>query len=173
MTEQYDPPLPWTGEVAAPLTLFRTTVRPQWIDEYEHVNIAHYLTICDHSNWAFWNWINGPEGTIEERQGHEYIIVENHVHYLDELALASPIHVTTQLLAFDSKRYVLFHRVYKSETDTLAATNEVKCLAFNLAERRSETWRPFVAKRLESIDEAHGGLDQPSQAGRGIALKSR
>ena len=88
--EVYDPPLPWTGEIAAPLVLFRGKVRPEWIDSFEHVNIAHYLTICDHANWAFWNWINHPEGTMEARAGHEYVIVENHVHYIDELALGQP-----------------------------------------------------------------------------------
>ena len=49
----------------------------------------------------------GAEGTIEARGAHEHIIVENHVHYLDELALDSPIEGTTRLLAFDAKRYVL------------------------------------------------------------------
>lgn len=173
MAERYDAPLPWTGEIDAPLTLFKAEVRPEWIDDFEHVNIAHYLTICDHANWAFWNWVNGPEGTIEARRGHEYIIVENHVHYLDELALGTPLHVTTQLLGFDAKRYVLFHHVWKTGTDALAATNEVKVLGFNLFERRSETWRPVVVERLELIGEAHAGLDQPPQAGLGIALKRR
>ena len=173
MAERYDAPLPWTGEVAAPLTLFRTAVRLEWIDEFEHVNIAHYLTVCDHANWAFWNWLNGPEGTTRARKGHEYVIVENHVRYLDELALGTPIHVTTQLLNFDAKRYVLLHHVYKSETGALAATNEVKCLAFDLAERRAEAWRPFVAERLALIHRSHAELGKPLWAGEGIALKGR
>ncbi|GMG81544.1 thioesterase family protein [Paralimibaculum aggregatum] len=172
MAERFDDPLPWTGEIAAPLRLFETAVRAEWIDDYQHVNIAHYLTICDHANWAFWNWINAPEGTIGARGGHEYIIVENHVHYLDELALGTPIHVTTQLLAHDAKRYILFHRVHRAD-GTLAATNEVKCLAFDLEARRPEAWRAPVAGRLAAIAAAHGGLETPPQAGAGIALKRR
>ncbi|MCW3784338.1 thioesterase family protein [Defluviimonas salinarum] len=171
--EVYDPPLPWTGEIAAPLILFRSKVRPEWIDSFDHVNIAHYLTICDHANWAFWNWINHPEGTIEARASHEYVIVENHVHYIDELALGTPIHVETQFLGFDDKRYVLFHRVFKTEGNVLAATNEVKSLGFNLRERRPERWRPFVGERLNLIHRAHAGLEMPEQAGQGIALKRR
>lgn len=169
----YDPPLPWTGDIATPLRLFAGRVRGDWIDEYGHVNIAHYLTICDQSNWAFWNWINGPEGTMETRGGHEYIIVENHIHYLGELALDEPIHVTTQLLGADDKRYVLFHRVYKSDSDSLAATNEAKVLGFDLNARRPEAWRLFVRERLQAIRAAHEGLGVPDQAGQGIALKRR
>ena len=173
MAEVYDDPLPWTGDIAAPLTLFWAQVRREWLDDFGHVNIAHYLSICDHANWAFWNWINAPEGTIEARGGSEYAIVENHVHYLDELAEGTPIHVTTQLTGVDAKRYLLFHHVWKSESGALAATNEVKVLGFNLNSRRSEVWAPKVAERLEAIREAHAGLETPKQAGQGIALSRR
>jgi YbgC/YbaW family acyl-CoA thioester hydrolase len=173
MAETYDPPLPWTGEIAAPLTLFRAEIRPEWIDEFGHVNIAHYLTICDHANWAFWNWLNDPEGTMEARGGHEYVITENHVHYLDELTRGEAIHVTTQLLERDEKRAILFHHVYKSEGETLAATNEVKLLAFDLEARRPESWRPVVAERLGLVHVAHAGLGRPGRAGQGIALARR
>ncbi len=173
MAERYDPPLPWTGEIAAPLALFETEVRPDWIDEFGHVNIAHYLTICDHANWAFWNWINAPEGTMEARGGHEYVIVENHVTYLDELALGTPLRVETRLLGHDAKRYILFHHVLKAESGTLAATNEAKVLGFDLRQRRPEPWRPVVAERLALIAEAHAALPIPPEAGRGIALSRR
>ena len=165
--------LNWTGTIAAPLKLFETRVKPEWIDEFNHVNIAHYLTICDQANWNFWNWINAPEGTMGARQGHEYVIVENHVHYIDELPLNEPIYVTTQLLGADDKRYILFHHVYKAVNDTLSATNEVKCLGFNLKERRIETWRPVVKERLDAILTAHAELGRPEQAGLGIALTKR
>lgn len=173
MAEVYDAPLPWDGKIEMPLTLFRTTVREEWIDMFEHVNVAHYVTIGDHANWAFWNWVNGHNGTMEARGGHEYVIVENHVRYIDELALGTPIHVNTHLIAADDKRYVLFHRIWKSGTNELAATNEVKCLGFNLTERRSENLRPLVAERLEQILQAQAGEEIPAGAGQGIALKKR
>lgn len=170
MAETYDAPRAWDGSIDAPLTLFQTQVRRDWIDEYNHVNIAHYLTICDHANWAFWNWINSPNGTIEQRAGHEYVIVENHVCYLDELALDTPINVTTQLTGVDEKRYVLFHKVWKSDDATLAATNEVKVLGFNLTTRRPENWQDQTRARLDQIAQQHQTLEIPKQAGRGIRL---
>ena len=171
MAETYDAPRPWTGEIAAPLRLFETRVRPEWIDDFGHVNIAHYLTICDHANWAFWNWINAPEGRMGARAGREYVIVENHVRYVDELPLGEPIHVETQLLAFDDKRLILFHRILKTTNGALAATNEAKLLAFNLSARRPECWRAVVAALLGAIAAAHAPLGAPEGAGAAIALR--
>lgn len=173
MPEIYDAPRPWTGEIKTPLTLFETTVRPAWIDEYGHVNIAHYLTIADHSNWAFWNWINAPNGAIEARGGHEYVIVENHVHYLGELMADDPIRTETRLLAHDDKRFILFHEIYKQGEDTPAATNEAKFLSFDLNARRPSRWTETPAARLSEIAAAHAALEAPAQAGLGIALKRR
>lgn len=133
----------WTGQVAAPLRLVHGTVKREWIDEYGHLNMAHYLTICDEANWAFWNWINAPQQTMEDRDGHEYVIVENHVVYRAELAEGAWFAIETQLTALDDKRYILFHRVLNADGG-LAATNEVKCLGFYLRSRRPEPWRSVV-----------------------------
>lgn len=172
MSETYDAPLPWTGQIDSPLTLFRSQVRREWLDEFNHVNTAHYITIGDHANWAFWNWINAPLGHSDQRDGHEYAVVASQVSYLDELAFETKIHVETQLLAHDAKRFILFHRIFKSDSGSLAATNEVKFLGFNLIERRAEAFLPQVTERLALIAEAHANLERPSQAGRGIALSS-
>lgn len=173
MAEVYDPPSPWTGEIAAPLTLFRARVKPDWVDEFDHVNVAHYVTIADHANWAFWNWINAPDGDMAARGGLEYAIVEKHVRYLDELALDAAVTVTTMLLGHDAKRFVLFHRIYKDEGDALSATVETKFLGFDLKARRSAPWRELVAERLRLVQEVHDGLERPAEAGAGVALSRR
>jgi acyl-CoA thioester hydrolase len=155
-------------EVGAP-RLVRGTVKPEWIDEYGHLNMAHYLTICDQANWAFWNWINAPRQTIESRDGHEYVIVENHVIYRAELAEGAGFAIETQLTDVDDKRYILFHRVLDA-ADALVATNEVKCLGFDLRSRRPEPWGSAVAQRLGRVQHAHTALGRPQQSGAGIVL---
>ncbi|SMX48667.1 thioesterase family protein [Maliponia aquimaris] len=162
----------WTGQIAAPLVLVRNSVKPEWVDEYHHLNMAHYLTICDQANWAFWNWINAPLQTIAARQGHEYAIVENHVTYTGELAEGAGFSIETQLLDVDAKRFVLFHRVLDAQGN-LSATNEAKMLGFNLDSRRAEAWQPQVAERLAQVLAAHAPLGRPEQAGQGIALSRR
>ncbi len=165
-------PSDWTGEIAAPLRLVETRVKAEWIDDFGHVNIAHYLTICDQANWAFWNWVNAPDA-MAARDGREYAIVENHVHYLDELTLDEEIYVTTQLIDCDAKRFILFHRVHKAANDAAAATNEAKFLAFNLGSRRAEAWSETVKARLDAISAAHDALGLPAQAGLGVTLAKR
>ncbi len=160
----------WTGEVPLPLQLVHSTVKHEWIDEYGHLNMAHYLTICDEANWAFWNWVNAPRQTMDERSGHEYVIVENHVIYRVELAEGAPFVIETQLTDLDDKRYILFHRVLNADGD-LAASNEVKCLGFDLRSRRPEPWLAPVRERLERIRETHARLGRPEQSGAGIALR--
>jgi len=155
-----------------PLKLFATRVKPEWIDEYGHMNVAHYITVCDQATWALWHYVNGDRG-IDERDGHEYIVLENHVHYINEVSVNTPVHVTTQLLACDDKRFILFHRMWKSENATLSATNEVKALGFNLHERHIETFTPDVCHKLAELQRDHSRLPTPDQAGRGIALQRR
>lgn len=163
---------PWTGEIAVPLRLVENRVRAEWVDEFGHLNMAHYLTICDQANWAFWNWLNHPVQDIAGRNGHEYVIVENHVTYTGELAEGAAFSVETQLTALDDKRYLLFHRVLDAQGG-LSATNEVKVLGFNLGTRRPEAWQPGVAARLAEVLAAHQPLGVPPEAGKGIALKAR
>lgn len=157
---------------AAPLTGWTGEVIPDWLDEFGHVNIAHYLTICDQANWAVWNALNAPETRMEDRGGQEYVIVENHVCYLDELRGGERVSVTTQLLAHDAKRMILFHEVWTG-AGVRAATNEAKFLAFDLEARRAATWRPAVAAALERLAAVHDGLPRPAEAGRAIALSPR
>ncbi len=162
----------WTGAIGAPCTLVENTVKPEWVDEYQHLNMAHYLTICDQANWAFWNWINAPLQTIEAREGHEYVIVENHVWYTGELHEGAAFSIDTQLTDLDGKRFILFHRVLDPDGN-VAAMNEVKCLGFNLETRRPEAWQPGVAERLGAIQAAHSVLGRPDHSGQGIALAKR
>jgi YbgC/YbaW family acyl-CoA thioester hydrolase len=162
----------WTGDIAAPLRLVENVVKPEWVDEYGHLNMAHYLTICDQANWAFWNWLNYPEQTIEARKGAEYVIVENHVTYTGELAEGDAFHIETQLIAVDGKRYILFHRVVNAAGD-VCATNEAKILSFNLEARRASAWETRTAERLAEILKAHEIMPYPTQAGQGIALSKR
>jgi YbgC/YbaW family acyl-CoA thioester hydrolase len=153
-----------------PLRLHNTRVKPEWIDEYDHMNVAHYITVCDLANAAFWELMNA--GQLQaQREGHEYVILENHVHYLRELAAGQLIHVTTQLLTCDNKRFVLFHRLWRSDDGVLAATNEAKAIGFNLNTRGIEVFLPEVQGRMAELLEQQKDIPTPPQAGQGIRLK--
>jgi acyl-CoA thioester hydrolase len=162
----------WTGRIEAPLRLVESQVKPEWVDDYNHLNMAHYLTICDQATWAFWTWINDPGQTIAARKGHEYVVVECHVIYIGELLEGEKFSIETQLTDLDEKRFILFNRVLDADGN-LAATNEVKCLAFNLENRRPENWQSTVMQRLRPILDAHVKLGRPEASGQGVLLKKR
>src|SRR5579871_5585025 len=158
---------PWTGRIDAPLRLVAGKVRPEWVDDYSHLNMAHYLTICDQATWAFWNLINAPDQSLEARKGHEYVVVESHIIYANELVEGEEFRIETQLTDLDEKRLILFSRVLKTD-GTVAAANEVKCLSFNLEARRPEAWQGRVSERLKLVHDAHAKLRRPEQSGQGI-----
>jgi YbgC/YbaW family acyl-CoA thioester hydrolase len=155
-----------------PLRLYETRIKPEWIDSYQHMNVAHYITVCDQANWEFWRLVNGDRD-MEARDGHEYVIVENHVHYINEVVLDAEVYVTTQLLACDDKRFILFHNVWRVSDGALSATNEVKSLGFDLNTRRIEAFLPDVQARLNDVMAQHKDLPIPDAAGKGIALSRR
>ncbi len=145
----------------------RRTVKPEWIDEYGHLNMAYYVLVCDMATAAFWDEMNAPRG-LEQRDGCEYAVVETHVNYLDEVREGDPLLVTTQLLAADSKRFRLFHRMYHEEKGYLAATNEVMSLGFNLKTRGMMEFVPEAFARLQETLAAHAGLEGHDNIGRAI-----
>ena len=155
-----------------PLCLHETVVRPEWIDEYGHLNMANYVRVCDDGTYAFWNHVNDGRG-LEERDGAEYAVVETHVNYLDEVRLDDPLRVTTQLLAADEKRFRLFHVLYHATKDYVAATNEVMALGFNLKTRALMRFHDPVRARLQEVLAEHASLPMPQNAGRAIGMPRR
>ena len=156
----------------SPLLRLDAVVKPEWIDEYGHLNMAYYVLICDHATAAFWNRMNQPS-TLEERDGAEYAVVETHVNYLDELRVHAPLIITTQALAADTKRFRIFHRLSHAGEGYLAATNEVMALGFNLKTRAMTEFSPRTHARLQDTVRQHAAIERHANAGRAIGQPKR
>ncbi|MBT5435317.1 MAG: thioesterase family protein [Alphaproteobacteria bacterium] len=154
-------------EVDPRLFQLEMVVKPEWIDEYGHLNMAYYVLICDHATSGFWDAMNAPL-TQDKRDGGEYAVVETHVNYLDEVRAGDSVLVTTQVLAADSKRYRLFHRMYHAGKGYLAATNEVMSLGFNLNTRGMMEFVPAVYDRLQQTVAEHADIERDNNVGRAI-----
>ena len=155
-----------------PLALYETVVKKEWIDYYDHMNVAYYVLVCDEGTGAFWNYIHDGLD-IDQREGAELVVLESHVNYLKEVRLGDPLRVTTQLLEVDDKRLRLFHTMTHATAGFVAATNEIKAIGFDLGQRRIMSFRPATRARLQDIWLAHQELPQPDSAGQGISLKRR
>ncbi len=152
-----------------PLLLHEDKVRAEWVDEYDHMNLAYYVAVCDWGTYKFWELANDGR-TLDERDGMEYAIVETHVNYLREVRLGDELIVESQLLGFDKKRFHLFHTLRHAQQNFVSATNEVMGLGFNLNARGIQPFSESVQARLAEIFEGQKSLPKPANAGRSIAI---
>lgn len=151
------------------LLLHEDKVRPEWVDEYDHMNLAFYVAVCDWGTYKFWELANGGR-PLDERDGMEYAVVETHVNYLREVRLGDELIVETQLLGFDRKRFQLFHTLKHKNDGFVSATNEVMALGFNLNARGIQPFAQCVQMKLAKIFEGQRHLPKPANAGRSISL---
>ena len=149
------------------LFTLEAVARPEWIDEYGHLNMAYYVLICDLATAAFWDAMNAPR-TQDERGGAEYAVVETHVNYLDELREGDPLLVTTQALDADAKRFRIFHGLHHAGKGSLSATNEVMALGFDLCARAAMAFAPEVRERLRRTVDGHAAIGRHRNVGRAI-----
>ncbi len=154
------------------LSLYETVIKSDWIDFYDHMNVAYYVLVCDEATGAFWDFVHDGN-TIKGRDGAELVVLESHVNYLKEVRLGDPVKVSTQLLEVDDKRLRLFHTMAHATAGFVAATNEIKAIGFDLGLRRIMPFRPAARAKLQEIWLAHQALPQPVGAGQGISLKRR
>ena len=154
------------------LVLHRDTVRPEWVDEYDHMNLAYYVLVCDQATYEFWELINDRK-SISDRNGMEYAVVETHVNYIREVRLNDPLIVTTQLLGFDEKRFHIFHELRHAEQELISATNEIMALGFDLNFRGIQPFQASVQGFMKRVYEKHKLLEIPENAGRSIGIKRK
>lgn len=155
-----------------PLILHHDKVHAEWVDEYDHMNLAYYVAVCDLGTYKFWELANDGR-VLEERDAMEYAVVETHVNYLREVRLDDELTVDTQLLGFDEKRFHLFHTLKHTREGFVSATNEVMGLGFNLNARCIQPFVASVQMKLAEIFQGQQNLPRPTNAGRSISLPSK
>jgi acyl-CoA thioester hydrolase len=129
-------------------------VRPDWVDHYGHMNLAYYLVAFDMATDALWPALNLGEGF--RARGLGTFAVESWQAYLREVLLDAPLSAESAILAFDSRRLLLRHRLHHAEEGWLAAENEVLFLCVDLATRRAAHWPADVTARFDTaqVEEA-------------------
>jgi acyl-CoA thioester hydrolase len=161
---------PESTALDAPLRLYETEVKPEWVDYNGHMSEAFYVLVFGFTTDALLDLI-GMDADRRELSGMSLYTLEVHVSYLREAREGEPLIVTTRLLDLDRKRAHLFHSMHHGADDGLLATEEVMMLNVDRARARSAPFPEDVATRLQEITEAHAGLTLPKQAGRSIAIR--
>lgn len=125
------------------------------------MNLAYYLVAFDMATDALWPSLNLGEGF--RARGLGTFAVESWQGYVREVVLDTPLAAESAVLAFDTKRLLIGHRLHHAEEGWLSAENEVLFLCVDLAMRRVATWPEDVL--------AHLAAAQCTQAPKRLALR--
>jgi YbgC/YbaW family acyl-CoA thioester hydrolase len=100
---------------------FKTSIQPEQLDFYGHLNNAQYLQILESARW---NWIEKFGGTRElvTKLGVGPIVLEINIQFLKELKAAEEILIR-------SKREVEVGRLFYQEQEIINSRSEVACKA--------------------------------------------
>ena len=156
------------GGIPAPFTGHTATVRPEWIDENGHMNMAHYVVVFDGAIDHLWAAV-GLGQPYRERTQHGTFAAESHILYKAELLLGDEMQVSTQIIAADSKRIHLAHEMRRVADGIVTAQQEVMLLHVSLQTRRVVPFLPEVASLVASAAQAHAVLPRPDWVGRWVS----
>jgi acyl-CoA thioester hydrolase len=151
--------------------VIRGNVLPEWIDVNDHMNVAYYVLAFDTAVDALWEQFGITVNHINVSQSSTFA-VESHVTWQRELTLDEPYLITTQLLAYDSKRIHQFMRMYHADKHYLAATAEWMNLHVDLTERRVTPWPDAIRERIAEFAKQQDALPWPKEAGQQMAVKT-
>jgi acyl-CoA thioester hydrolase len=154
----------------APFDQCRYRVRPEWIDENDHMNMGYYAVVFDFATDAWFDYFGLDDDHCQKHQVANFTL-ECHISYLREVGKDDPLRFTTLLLGFDQKRHHFLHQMWHEEEGYLAATSELIHLHVSRVTRRATPMAPELIERLTSIRTLHENIPIPPQVGRSIGLR--
>ena len=161
--------------IAAPLSLYRTRVKPEWVDYNNHLNDGYYLVIFSLGGVdTFMDRIGMSDAERRATKTTIYTL-EAHINYLREVKLDEEVEIRTQLIGFDQKRFQLYLTMHTERLgDEIAAAAEFMLVNIDTTgEPKSAPFRPEVTAKLAEIMDAHRALPLPAFSGRQIALPKK
>jgi len=163
-------PAQWSAgdPVAAPLTLYETTVEPDWVDYNGHMSEWAFLTAFGWASDKLFRYVGVDEDY--RSAGHTFFTVETHLNYVREASLADPLRFTTQVLGVDAKRLHFFHAMEHATTGDLLCTTEQMLLHVDTKAGSTAPLLPGPATALAAIAKAHADLPIPPQVGQVMGL---
>ncbi|MGB3434286.1 thioesterase family protein [Achromobacter sp.] len=146
------------------------SVDPAWIDEYGHMNAAHYVGIFDRVGFQLLREVGvGLDYTEATRCGIYTMNV--HVAYLREVLAGDPLALRIRLLEADDKRLLCLMELMQTRDGYVAATMEQLSLHVDLETRRAKPFPPELAQRLARTVAEHAAQPLPPGYRRLLPLK--
>ena len=155
--------------LTAPLSTYRSEVKPEWVDYNGHLRDAYYLLLFSLATDALMDQL-GLDEAGRAATGHSLYTLECHLNFVQEVKLGQQVEVRTQILGHDSKRLHLNHSLHLLDQAPMLAASEQMLLNVSTALARSAPFAELVQRRVEALALAHQALPAPRYAGRAISL---
>jgi acyl-CoA thioesterase FadM len=140
-----------------PLDLYRTSVKPEWIDYNGHMNEAYYVLVFGFATDAFLDRI-GMDNAYRDRTHTSLYTTEGHIAYLEEVPFGTNLAVATTLVAADAKRVHLFHDMRREGDGARLATYELVTLHVDQTGPRVTAMPAAILDRLTELAGRHASL---------------
>jgi acyl-CoA thioester hydrolase len=150
--------------VSLPVVTHRGIVRPEWVDDNGHMNLAYYLVLFDAGSDAMFE-VLGIGHAYREAVGCTSFAAETHIVYEREMREGDAAEIRTTVVGVDEKRLHLAHEMYRAGEAARVALQEILFVSVDLATRRVAPW---TAAARTFMQRAIGAA--PSKVGRHIAL---
>jgi acyl-CoA thioester hydrolase len=150
--------------IPAPFRSGPYAVRPEWIDDNGHLNLAYYLVLFDWATDALWV----PLGVGDRLRAISFgtFAAESHILYKAELLAGDEVLIDSQVLGLDGKRLHTAHEMRRARDGATVSMQELMYLCVDLTTRRVSTWPESVLPTLRSGAASHAGLRRPEWVGR-------
>ncbi|GAB3497015.1 thioesterase family protein [Nocardiopsis coralliicola] len=140
--------------------VYRTPVRPEWIDYNGHLSEGYYVLVFGFATDALMDRV-GLDAAYREATGCSLYTVEAHVRYLREVPPGAELEVATAVAAVEGKKLRLCHTLLVDGAER--ATEELLALHVDGVSGRSAPFPDDVAARLAALS-----APLPDWAGRAI-----
>jgi acyl-CoA thioester hydrolase len=149
-------------------TLYRDTVRPEWVDFNCHLRDAFYMLVYSFAVDAFMDHIGLDDATRRSRN-RSLFTLEAHVVFLHEIKEGAAIRVDGAVLGVDSKRIHLYMEMFSDKRHEAVSASEQMLLHVDMTSHaKSAVFDPDIAARTSSLRS--GDTPTGRYAGRVIGL---
>ncbi|KQV32649.1 thioesterase [Rhizobium sp. Root1203] len=119
-----------------------------------HMNVQYYVAAFDQAMWHLVHALGyRAEWQTEKREG--WADVQHNISFAKELKVGSLFYIESRVANVGRKSLTTVHHLYNM-SDELSASNEIKSVYFNLAERNGMILPDDIRSRAEDALRASG-----------------
>jgi acyl-CoA thioester hydrolase len=128
---------------------YRGTVYPWHCDHVGHMNVMWYVGKFDEATWHLFSEL-GLTPTFLRTSHRGMAAVDQRISYIAELHAGDIVTVRTGVLEIRERSLRFFHEMRNDETDTVAATTELKAVHLDTKARKACAFPEAVIERAKA-----------------------